>query len=1467
MSPTIPNAATIANDSKHDWKQPAGQKRGVSRQVKKPKRRSIVSSRRKKKKSNIQKAEFWPIKDILEEEITTDGTTRYLVEWEGLDTDEQPYKPEWVQDVTDDALQAWQAKQRGDLNESSWSDGDSDIDIAPLISSSQQVSGKSAQRESTSQTGNDSQYCEETPGRPRLHRQKRRRTVVPDSQDIKGLSLNNNSPSENSGRVCDSPLHKRQKIIVELAQSSSFDPSAYRTVQLSQDIDTQLDVQVNRHYSAQSFSAASPNDHCADERIIPDSQEPSAFSKSDASNNGSQLRAESLGGTLYNTSEVQDQNLAVFPTLQQQDLETSAEIPSRQPDFRRSRQNLQLALEPSFESTIIAPTAAGDERHEIPPQLPELQTSSDSLAFQTQEPFNSQPRSPISPSGLSQINAHGERTESQVALQSFQTLLNPSRYTLSTSGSRSEIGDLSQISSQAAQIVPHTLSQSQGNPSQSHLLRTFSVYNDNQNYDEIIPDSSRQPINDEKDSQSFSKSVNELDGNSKLSSSTPLQLGLVPQPQSVRLLSQSYMDKSSYSHKAYEAKAVLSRPLSLPPSQGIKSGLQFSDRSVVRHSSQPATLTNKMEGIDPAGERRLTAKERMRQIIARNFADKSDNAPPTDVNAQNIAGGLDPIAPPPRTSAEHAEPLTISPALLVPIVEMDHDVVGPAALESKLENVAPINPPVFESTAVGTSYDPLLEEQPATLDPSALTLSIEHDMMEPDIEDDGSPSIPTDDLQPHSDGPDSTDEGLQTNTDVQDVHDVQDVQEPNILPYIDSRPNEFIVTLSLASNIRPQYVEIIKESRDDLAAYNARFTEAPYQAPSPAVVRKVDGVFEKLLDICDLPPFLETLKKIGPDKAAKYIRTTNSKYAFVGHFLDHLSRHASAEKRILIFARPGPIVELLNSLLQMAGMRPEEVLGAPATDSNSIQSLDKSWANEKILVTVYPTGDKPYDLQSYYDVVIAFDHTYRQEFMPVHLNENPPITLVLVTTTSIQHINFRISEKIEPLSRKNYLLLALCASTSEMLSGESSSTEAHQIAEHFAEYINAPYDDDFYWSPQEPSESIFENIAASSQVEATHSSMLPIAGVSGISSRKRSFDEADETEAKRPRMAPAEIVPISVAVAPHIPDGLKGFIGNDVPAIEGNPVVQISVAKAESLAAKMARLEAELEKTRAQRDQFRELADRSKLEVDSWTSSLNRIQPKYMAALRDRGIFQKERDVAVKRQQEVVNLLQSTKDQLTATTKGNADLRTKLSEAQESLLNCSNPELARLVHMEQEVEETRAKFAELDNKAVLANKDRDYAYAQYQQASQGALDLKKDNDELQRQVVELMRKADDNIVKIHDIQRDNETRELVRLLDLQKTIVRDRENELSQARLQLASLKNGRRETRQSSVPRSPRLNVSSPRNQGRRAATETATGTTSRQSSPAAMSTFEVGGNLMPGIGSLFAGQQGNGRFAHLRD
>ena len=303
-----------------------------------------------------------------------------------------------------------------------------------------------------------------------------------------------------------------------------------------------------------------------------------------------------------------------------------------------------------------------------------------------------------------------------------------------------------------------------------------------------------------------------------------------------------------------------------------------------------------------------------------------------------------------------------------------------------------------------------------------------------------------------------------------------------------------------------------------------------------------------------------------------------------------------------------------------------------------------------------------------------------------------------------------------------------------------------------------------------------------------------------------------------------------------------------------------------------------MESTRKQSQRFRDLSDRSQKEVQSWTASVNSLQPKFMAALRDRGTMKKERDASRRELESLTSRFNLKTKEETKLAEEIAELKRKLAEARGILMSSENPDIASMTRMRQEFEEVQEKNAELEKKATIVQENLDFVRERYQQASNSGAGLSVEKTDLERRIEALDRKADENVFRINQMQAQSESRELARLLREQKQIVRDREAELNRVKEQLGALRSGRRETRQSSVPRSPRLGnlgVLSPRNATGRGANQAsnnsnnASGAASRGTSPTAAGALDAvtgSGSGAPGHG-LFGQNTGNGRYAHLRD
>ena len=169
-------------------------------------------------------------------------------------------------------------------------------------------------------------------------------------------------------------------------------------------------------------------------------------------------------------------------------------------------------------------------------------------------------------------------------------------------------------------------------------------------------------------------------------------------------------------------------------------------------------------------------------------------------------------------------------------------------------------------------------------------------------------------------------------------------------------------------------------------------------------------------------------------------------------------------------------------------------------------------------------------------------------------------------------------------------------------------------------------------------------------------------------------------------------------------------------------------------------------------------------------------------------------------------------------------------------------------HPEKDWEAAQTEVLRIKKRVENAERDLEYTREAYQNASQAASDLGNENRELAVRISDLEHRASENLLAVHKANVENQVKELVRANDEVAVTLREREAEIDRLREEVKAFK-ARRETRQASVPRSPRMGVMSPRAR--------MPGGLSRGSSPVP---------LEAGL-QMFGQQGGNGRWGHLRD
>ncbi|KAK3491538.1 hypothetical protein B0T13DRAFT_519293 [Neurospora crassa] len=715
-------------------------------------------------------------------------------------------------------------------------------------------------------------------------------------------------------------------------------------------------------------------------------------------------------------------------------------------------------------------------------------------------------------------------------------------------------------------------------------------------------------------------------------------------------------------------------------------------------------------------------------------------------------------------------------------------------------------------------------ELPATIAPSDLDASADHDAL---------PSREHVDFE-------------QNNDDMSQISRNMDSQEPED----ESELTEFLVTLPMAANSRPQYLETIDKNKASMQEFCQAFSDSHPALPNDFLTAKIDSIFQRLADLCDLPAYADTIPAMTPTEMMKHATGTNTKFSFIYEFL-HLARDLNL--RVLILCRPGRTFDYLEAVVSTPGFN-YNVLGRDES-TPSDEASDGLW-----VVLASPDQDLS-AVRGPVDVAIRFDHETRSTRFPPGL---VPVVLSLVVSYSLEHVDLQLQQmehELSDLEKKNALTLAIATPTARRLfvNPPDEGHEPHKAAELFACFLQNP-DHDLSWEPQVLPADVFDDWLSSQKRMESTQHVLPSRDATG---RKRHLDEVDAGTPKRVRLSQTQ------TPRNGTPSRMTDLLRSTLEKYPGRPATQfmeVSVEQLEALAFKIFELESDLEREASDENRTRLLARNLGVELASYKRTVEVLQPKYTEALHDRSTFEKTCKKAVDENAAVQKRLEAGKHDLDTAKADMKVLETKIADAQSQLANSSNPDLARLARAEQELEDTRSKLAALEKRMATATNEMEYSRSAYQNASNAHTELNNENTALKRKIEELQRKADDNVVRVNEINSDQEKKFLGKQNDEYRAMIRDRERELENARAELRHLKSGRRETRQASVPRSPRTTtgIMSPRTTvNRRGAGNTAdTAASSRGNSPAPGNASDGNGN-----GGGNGGINFNPRWGHLRD
>ncbi|KAJ6438502.1 decaprenyl-diphosphate synthase subunit 1 [Purpureocillium lavendulum] len=647
-----------------------------------------------------------------------------------------------------------------------------------------------------------------------------------------------------------------------------------------------------------------------------------------------------------------------------------------------------------------------------------------------------------------------------------------------------------------------------------------------------------------------------------------------------------------------------------------------------------------------------------------------------------------------------------------------------------------------------------------------------------------------------------------------------------------------IITLPFQASLRPLYDDTLLEYKQEVTEFGGIFNSEIYVPPNEALVGKIDELLGRLFSICDYPQDAvgTVLESLPPAQLAKFTCDANAKFNFLFELLQGLQKDVN----VLVVARSIELLRLLHALTQALDVECVcDALGVTDRHSASAARVRLALSDEEV------------DAFSF-EVVVGFDHTFGSSPASRRLEADEdkrvkgPLVLILVTTHSIEHIDLHVPSDLGSLERKNALLAAIVHARKLVSDPDRGYPEPHELAGLFIQYLNGDVDG-VIWEPIPIPDDILD-IYLTSQGR----SQMPPTATLDDNGRKRKLDEPedDDDEPKRMRVGPSKEPAVKDDELP-LPDEVRDLLDSVDPsstAIGSTQVrVQVSLAVLQAIAEQRAELERQVTANNVE-EATTVLIKGLSQRIKEYERTSSKIYDDHRQALGDRTEFEKQKLKAEAALQAATAAAQKESDKA----------RSHIESLEATIARLTTDgagEDSPLAVSERQLKEAQGKIHTLEKRLENAQNDASYARDLYQQASAAASELRSENSRLLEQNAALDKSRTETLEYVHRVQTDNESRELLGQLGQIKQQLRERERELDGLRDDVRQMKNGRRETRQSSVPRSPRMGIMSPR-PGR-----VYGGSASRGTSPAAAG---VDG---PGAQYMSVQQQGNGRWNHLRD
>ncbi|KFY44368.1 hypothetical protein V494_01509 [Pseudogymnoascus sp. VKM F-4513 (FW-928)] len=666
--------------------------------------------------------------------------------------------------------------------------------------------------------------------------------------------------------------------------------------------------------------------------------------------------------------------------------------------------------------------------------------------------------------------------------------------------------------------------------------------------------------------------------------------------------------------------------------------------------------------------------------------------------------------------------------------------------------------------------------------------------------------------------------------------DEDDMSAPQ-LPLRPFGPSDHIVLVPMVSTVRDMYSAQVPKYRREIELLRKG------EELDPQGTARIDLMIENLKLLGDHKDLFseEGFSQSGTpaETISKWAMTCSPKCYFLERLFESMRDSSS---HVAVLARPGTMMDILEAILQAHNFnyyRPDQ------------QSRSDLSARGTLTVTLLPTGFRGGQfVVNPADAVIAFDSTFFRgerysKALRAHTYDptrQSPL-IMLVVEDSAEHFELCLPESMDPMERRCYLVDFICQQRKEV--GLNTKVRPEDAAVSVGNYLRAsssnhtgvdgplewPLPSNRFISNLDVPDSLLPQQSGSTTQSRDVQTPGP-AALQNLSKRPRD-DLLDDDLSKRMRMTPVPPEVASSGQVSHITDSLgfqTQFNASSLPSLTNSAEQAIAATatldqeqsdQTTQLLARIADLESELQAKTATESRIHDLeaqlqeseSDKARLRQSNATLELKlnehiKIVNKFVSQSREtanqRRIAENTASAAESRASTLHAKLETRSTQNIALLAKVGDLEAELTVARAALASSAVPEQREFEALRAKAAEAQAEREKLEKRAVSSAKDFEFTREQYQRASNQAAELASDVSALQAEKVVLERRANENIVRVREIQARSEVAQLKARIDqleaeaeLLKADV-GRKNEELKAR--------GARGLRGASVPRSPKV-------------------------------------------------------------